>query len=380
MINYHIMNSVNNPFLLYGYVSPDYFCDREEETKEVITALKNGRNITLMSPRRMGKTGLIHHVFHQIRSAEKDAACFYLDIFSTRSLQDFVALFGRCVIGKLDTPAQRATGFVSQLFKSARLVFSTDLLTNQPQVTLDFRPEDTQNTLEEIFAYLKQSGRECYIAIDEFQQILEYSDNGVEALLRSHTQFCPNVHFIFSGSKQHLMTDIFSSAKRPFYQSTEKMTLAAISEDNYYAFALKHLAAKGISMSRETFSHIYQMFEGHTWYIQYVLNCLYASGKQAVSIDDATDAIMHIIKQEESAFASELDKLTENQYRLLVAIGREGVVESINGSTFIKAHKLKGSSSINKALQYLLNKELVYKSSKGYIIYNRFLGIWLKRC
>ncbi|MBQ0160286.1 MAG: ATP-binding protein [Bacteroidales bacterium] len=372
------MNNVNNPFLLYGYVSPDYFCDREEETKEIISALKNGRNITLMSPRRMGKTGLIHHVFHQIKSTEKDAACFYLDIFSTRSLQDFVELFGRCVIGKLDTPAQRAAGFVSQLFKNTKLIFSTDLLTNQPQVTLDFRPEDTKSTLEEIFAYLKQSDRKCFIAIDEFQQILEYGDNGVEALLRSHTQFCPNVHFIFSGSKQHLMADIFSSAKRPFYQSTEKMALAPINEDNYYSFAQKHLAAKSIHLPRETFSHIYQMFEGHTWYIQYVLNCLYANEKPNVSIDDATDAIMHIVKQEESAFASELDKLTENQYRLLVAIGREGVVGSINGSAFIKAHKLKGSSSINKALQYLLNKELVYKSINGYIIYNRFLGIWLK--
>lgn len=372
------MNNVNNPFLLYGYVSPDYFCDREEETKEIISALKNGRNITLMSPRRMGKTGLIHHVFHQIKSTEKDAACFYLDIFSTRSLQDFVELFGRCVIGKLDTPAQRAAGFVSQLFKNTKLIFSTDLLTNQPQVTLDFRPEDTKSTLEEIFAYLKQSDRKCFIAIDEFQQILEYGDNGVEALLRSYTQFCPNVHFIFSGSKQHLMADIFSSAKRPFYQSTEKMALAPINEDNYYDFAQKHLAAKSIHLPRETFSHIYQMFEGHTWYIQYVLNCLYANEKPDVSIDDATDAIMHIVKQEESAFASELDKLTENQYRLLVAIGREGVVGSINGSAFIKAHKLKGSSSINKALQYLLNKELVYKSSNGYIIYNRFLGIWLK--
>lgn len=372
------MNNVNNPFLLYGYVSPDYFCDREEETKEIVSALKNGRNITLMSPRRMGKTGLIHHVFHQLRNTEQDPACFYIDIFSTRNLQDFVEMFGRCVIGKLDTPAQRATGFVSQLFKSTRLVFSTDQLTNQPQVTLDFRPEDTKSTLDEIFAYLKQSDRECYIAFDEFQQILEYNDTGVEAMLRSYTQFCTNVHFIFSGSKQHLMADIFSSAKRPFYQSTEKMTLAAINEDKYYAFAQKHLATKGIELPRETFDHIYQMFEGHTWYIQYILNCLYSNAKSRVSIEDATATVTHIIKQEESAFASELDKLTENQFRLLLAIGRESIVESINASTFIKAHKLKGSSSINKALQYLLSKELVYKSSKGYIVYNRFLGIWLK--
>ena len=102
------MNNVKNPFLLYGYVSPVYFCDRESETADIIAALQNGRHVTLMSPRRMGKTGLIHNVFYHIQQQEKAAACFYLDIFSTRSLQDFVAMMGRCIVGKLDTPAQRA--------------------------------------------------------------------------------------------------------------------------------------------------------------------------------------------------------------------------------------------------------------------------------
>lgn len=45
-----------NPFVLTGYVSPDYFCDRQKETDKIISALLNGRNITLTSPRRMGKT------------------------------------------------------------------------------------------------------------------------------------------------------------------------------------------------------------------------------------------------------------------------------------------------------------------------------------
>lgn len=53
------MNRITNPFLVYGYTGPDYFCDRKEDTQKLISALRNGRNITLMSPRRMGKTGLI---------------------------------------------------------------------------------------------------------------------------------------------------------------------------------------------------------------------------------------------------------------------------------------------------------------------------------
>ena len=54
---------MNNPFLIVGYQGPEYFCDREKETEVILSALHNGRNITLVSPRRMGKTGLIKNVF-----------------------------------------------------------------------------------------------------------------------------------------------------------------------------------------------------------------------------------------------------------------------------------------------------------------------------
>ena len=59
------MSDIANPFLVYGYVSPKYFCDRQEDTQKLISALQNGRNVTLMSPRRMGKTGLIKNVFYE---------------------------------------------------------------------------------------------------------------------------------------------------------------------------------------------------------------------------------------------------------------------------------------------------------------------------
>lgn len=86
-------NIPTNPFLITGYQGPDYFCDREKETASLMSALKNGRNITLISPRRMGKTGLIKNVFYYIQKENKSAACFYLDIFSTQNLQEFVSLY-----------------------------------------------------------------------------------------------------------------------------------------------------------------------------------------------------------------------------------------------------------------------------------------------
>ena len=370
------MSELNNPFLLHGYVDPIYFCDRTQETKDLISALKNGRNVTLMSPRRMGKTGLIFNVFHQLQ-AEQDVACFYIDIFSTKSLESFVKTLASAVVGKLDTPLQRAEGFVQRFFQGLRLTFTTDIFTGNPQVELDFQPEQTETTLEQIFAYLVQSKKECYIAIDEFQQILEYPEKNVEALLRSYVQFCPNVHFIFSGSKQHLMLDIFSSAKRPFFQSTEKMNLYSIDESAYYDFASYWMKKKNIELSKDIFHSLYQQFDGHTWYLQYVLNVLYSDSQSEVTKEDLRNIICRIVQREKEAFQVIYNQLTDNQVSLLKAIAKEGVVKAINASEFIKKYRLKGSSSVNKALEYLIKNEIVYHTSEGYIVYNRFFAIWL---
>ena len=167
---------MNNPFLIVGYQGPEYFCDREKETEVILSALHNGRNITLVSPRRMGKTGLIKNVFYTLQEKEKNAKCFYLDIFSTQNLREFVALLGREILGKLDSLSQSTLKTLLSFFKSCRPVITMDELSGIPSVSLDIVPSKEEETLKEIFDYLRQSGRECYLAIDEFQQIMEYPE------------------------------------------------------------------------------------------------------------------------------------------------------------------------------------------------------------
>lgn len=367
-----------NPFFLYGYNGPEYFCDRVEETKYILSALRNGRNITLLSPRRMGKTGLIFHIFNAIQKEDKKAACFYIDIFPTKSFEDFVRNLGKAVVGKLDSVGKKTAKTALSLFKSFKVVLSTDPVTGNPQPSIEFAPQETKNTLAEIFAYLKQSNRECYIAIDEFQQIAEYKDEGVEALLRSYIQFCPNVHFIFSGSKQHLMTEIFGSVSHPFYRSTEIFNLTAIAEEHYYAFAKKWMAKNSIKLPQEIFAGLYSKFDGHTWYMQRVLNRLYEMAPSAVEISDVEQCIAAIIESEKEIYQRLLATLTRNQSQLLIAIAKEGCATAINSSAFVQKYRLKNASSISRAIDSLLSQEFVMKKQDGYIVYDRFMALYLK--
>lgn len=109
-----------------------------------------------------------------------------MDIFSTQSLSDFVTLFANTVLGQLDTIPQKALSRVSSFIKSCRPVVTIDEFNGMPKFTIDITPSTEEATLKEIFDYLASSEKQCYIAIDEFQQITDYPEKGVEALLRSY--------------------------------------------------------------------------------------------------------------------------------------------------------------------------------------------------
>ena len=107
----------NNPFVIVGYNGPEYFCDRMKETAKLIAAIENDRNVTLIAPRRYGKTGLLHHVNRQM---PKEYVGVYLDIFALKNLAEFAKAFASAVVGSLDTPVEKAMATVARFFKSCR--------------------------------------------------------------------------------------------------------------------------------------------------------------------------------------------------------------------------------------------------------------------
>lgn len=371
--------TLTNPFIYQGYESPKYFCDREVETTTLLSHLKNGRNVTLISPRRIGKTGLIKNTFYHLKEQEKDATCLYIDIFATKNLHDFVELLGVMVINEI---VRKNASFIEKtisFFSALRPVLSMDPLTGEPSVSITVEPSKEDITIQSIFNYLNDSEQEVYIAIDEFQQIAEYPEKGTEALLRSYIQFAQHVHFIFSGSKFHLMAEIFGSPKHPFYQSTEMMGLKPLDSDVYYDFCLQFFKEKGGNIEKDIFEYLYNMFEGHTWYIQCIMNRLYEANTNVESIEQVNAAILSILAGREPQFESLSQFFTDNQFSLLKAIAKEGIVAQPTAGRFIKSHNLSGASSTKAALKVLENKELVYRKPEGYIIYDRFMDLWLKR-
>ena len=338
------MATLNNPFVVYGYKGAEYFCDRQKETEKMISTLHNERNITLVAPRRMGKTGLIHHVFHQMEEQYEGVKCFYLDIFATKNLEQMVQLMASEIIGKLD-----------------------------------LKPSEGRESLKRIFEYLKQSGKRCYIAIDEFQQILSYPEDGVEAMIRSYIQFLPNVYFVFSGSQQHMMQEMFLSANRPFFQSSLVLSLPCIEESVYREFANRLLSSQHRVIDESVFSYIYQQSGSVTWYVQAILHGIYEHGSYGITKSLVDEVILELIEEQAMTYQNYCAWLTENQQMLLLAIASESLVSSPLSQQFISTHHLPATSSVKTALKALVDKQLVSKTPKGYLVSDRFFAKWLVR-
>lgn len=368
---------IDNPFLITGYESPKYFCDREVETKELYETLRNGRNVTLTSPRRMGKSALIKHLFYTINQQEPKAVTIYIDLYPTECLFDFTKAFAAAILGQLDSNPVKVLKKATAIFRGLRPFYSVDSLTGQPKVGFDFVPGSEEHTLEQVFSYLNSSGKTCYIALDEFQQIGNYPEKNIEAILRSYIQDLHNVHFIFSGSQKHMLEEMFHSPKRPFYQSSSEKNIDVIDYNRYYSFAAAFFNAQGREMPEPVFNMIFNRYEGYTGYIQIVLNRLYSKSNQTIDSVLAEECISDILQENNDYYMYLLRAYSRGQGKLMKAIAKEKKVKEITSGSFISKYNLSATSSVKSALSRLLDEEIVYHSEEGYTIYDRFFGEWL---
>ena len=370
---------VLNPFVVGKYVSDKYFCDREKETEFLIKQVENGRNVALISPRRMGKTGLVQHCFQQSRLSDSYYT-FFVDIYATSSLAEFVYLLGKNIYETLKPKRTAWTEKFFQMIASLRVGFKLDAVTGEPGFDIGLGDiQAPRTTLDEIFRYLESADKPCIVAIDEFQQIGSYEEKNVEALLRTKIQQCKQTLFIYAGSKRHLMSNMFHSSSKPFYQSAISMGLEPIPMDAYVEFADRLFEERGKHVSHELVEKVYTMFDGCTWFVQMMMNELFAlTGYDDIcGVEMLDEARRNVIQAQESNYKDLLSRLAPKQKLLLQAIAKERVVRGITSSSFIKKYNLASASSVQAALKPLLKNDIVTQNEDTYRVYDYFFSEWL---
>lgn len=370
-----------NPFPTTGYFGKEYFCDREIELDMLRKQVENNVNTTLISLRRLGKSSLIRRLFEEFE-ADKSRYCIYVDIYPTQNLKEFTEHLSCAILQQI--PEQKSIGrrFL-ELLKGFHPVITYDPLTGQPEVSFEFtEPKMAEKTLSGIFRFLEERDKQVLIAIDEFQQVANYPEINTEALLRSHIQQLTNVGFIFSGSNKHMMLEIFNSARRAFFSSTQIMYLAPIATEAYSAFIRDKFAEVGRSISDEAVQFILTWTKSHTYYTQTVCNNAYALSLKNINEEAARQLCRNLLQAGQASYVQFRQLLSPVQWQLLIAIAKEDRVYQPQSKEFLQKYKVGTPSNSKRALDALLEKEMIYRQedleSSWYQVYDVFLSRWLQ--
>ena len=378
---YSAMAKVNNPFIVTGKIEAEYFCDRVTESARVVKTVTNGNNLVIISPRRMGKTGLIQFCYDKPEIAG-EYYTFFIDILHTSSLREFTYLLGRAIYDTLLPRSRKMATLFVQTIKSISGKFGFDPMTNMPTFNVELGDIDRpEYTLEEIFQYLASADKPCIVAIDEFQQIAKYPERNIEALLRTHIQKIANCNFIFAGSERHMMQEMFTSSARPFYNSADLLELRAIAPEIYIPFVVGHFEKRNRTIAPENVEWVYNLFKGHTYYIQRTFNEAFADTMEGeeCTMEVIKSAIDNMVASNDTIFREILSNIPEKQKALLYAIAKDGEAEAITSAKYIKRHSLSSASSVQSSARILLEKDYITCINKVYSLTDKLFAMWINR-
>lgn len=375
------MARISNPFIVTGKIAPEYFCDRKNESARLVKSVTNGNNLVIISPRRMGKTGLIQFCYDK-PEIENEYYTFFVDILHTSSLREFTYSLGHEIFETLLPRSRKMATLFIQTIKSISGKFGFDPVSNLPTFNLELGDIDRpEYTLDEIFHYLSKADRPCILAIDEFQQIAKYPERNIEALLRTHVQRLDNCHFIFAGSERHMMQEMFLSSARPFYQSADILELEAIPAEVYIPFVIRNFEQRGRTIAASDVEKVYALFHGHTYYIQKTFNESFANTPEGEKCTSETikTALGNMTASNDTIFREILSNIPEKQKELLYAIAREGEAKHITSAEFIRSHSLTSASSVQSAARKLLEKDLITEINKVFSVTDRLFAMWINQ-
>lgn len=372
---------LQNPFVSTGLIPDAYFCDRVEETAYLIRMLTNGSNVLLAAPRRIGKSKLIDHVFLQSEIID-NYYTIYVDLFHTTGLNGFTKTFGAAVFEQIMRWDDKLKLQAVATLKSLRPKVSADELTGKLSWGIDWNHiAEPELSLKEIFSALEKADKPCIVAFDEFQQIVEYPEKGIEALIRGHVQRMTNCNFIFCGSRRHILTEMFTQQSRPFFESVELMSLTPIAEDKYEAFARHWMSAYGKHLDEGVVHRIYQLGEGNTAFLQRTMHHAFdhLSSGETCTVAIAMQAINDVLDAADEIYREKMNFLSERQQDVLLAIANEGHATKIMSGAFIKRYNLSSSSAVQAAVKKLLEDGWISESAGTYSLSDTIFRLWLDR-
>jgi AAA+ ATPase superfamily predicted ATPase len=373
---------MKNPFEYGGVVSGHAFCNRDAEKTDLLRAIRNNEKLFVFSERRFGKTSLVLRVIAKL--PQKHTVSAYVDLWPTDDEPSFVTALAKAVTSSMTTSAEKMLTTAKALFSS---LVPTMTLNDEGKPELSFgfsKNVKIDRALEEVlhtpFRIANKQNKNVVVVFDEFQQILEYQSDLVERKLRSVIQNHPNVAYIFLGSRRHLIQKMFMERARPLYRAGGHYPLGPISETHWTPFIRNHFQTTDRFISDELIHSICACTQGHPFYTQHLCHAVWelCDRKAKVTPKMISAATQLLLKRENYAYTTLWESLALNQRKFLKGLASESGKVQPFSSEFIGKYGLGSASNVQRAVDSLLEKDVIDRDNGSFLISDRFFRLWVQ--
>lgn len=357
-----------NPFKFGTVVDGVHFTDREDEQAEIGSYLKSENHLIIISPRRFGKTSLIRKLLN-----ESDRKFLYLDMQLVISEDDFASQLLKRVYNIF--PMQKLKGYI----KSFRLIPSVILNPVTGDMEISFKPGSRDLApLEDVLNLIEKLGKaddKIIVVLDEFQNIFRINA-GLDRMLRSVIQNHKNINYVFMGSSESMIREIFEKKESPFYRFGTLFTLGKIAEEKFRLF-LEYNFSGLIKETGNISEAILKITRSHPFYTQQlafmVWELLNRDGYTADIVETAAD---EIVTGHDNDF--ELLWNTLNRTDMVVLAGMSSGDISPLSDEFSRLYGTGAASTVFSALQRMVRKGMIIKEGSAYCIDDPFFRRWIQ--
>ena len=367
------------PFTFGKIATGDDFTDRERESERIKQNLSSGVNTILISPRRWGKSSLIHKVANSCQNDRTIRFCF-IDLFNIRTEQEFYESLIRQLIRVTATKWEDRIKQAKKFFKKIIPRFSVGLDPNSEfSVSLDWKeiqkaPEEILDLAENI---AKTKKIRIILCIDEFQNVAFFEDPlAFQKKLRAHWQHHQHATYCMYGSKRHMLIELFSSPSMPFYKFGDTIFLEKIPTNYWIKFIVARFKDTNKTISPGQAGHIADLMENHPYFVQQLAQTVWFRTEKNCTEKIIADAIESLLTQHSILFQREIDQLTNSQINFLKALCDD--VRQLSSQKVIAEYRLGSSSNVNIIKTALEKKEIIDSPTPGINFIDPLFKLWLK--
>jgi hypothetical protein len=351
------------------------FIGREKELGLLLEYIKMGQSVVLIGPRRFGKTSLVLEALARLRKAQYYTA--YIDIFSNPTLD----LLSLTITGEVLKNHKLHKQFYSARKSAATIIQNIKLKTVLDDFQFIIGFADSQKdeweliaeSIDFVDAFSKKHKAEMVCVYDEFGDINKFDPKGnLIKMFRSKIQQHTQTTYIFSGSYESVMQNMFVSNKSPFFRFARIIRLGYIEAPPLLAYLKSSFKGLNIDCPESFPGEIVTHTMGHPYYTQLAFQQAILFNALNGKLPDTNILMDQMLYVEKDYLEKVWEDISGNREYVLVL---RSIAES--GRNIYKRLKTK-NINIARATKKLEGIGLLFKSKdKGYYISDPLLKRWI---